>query len=75
MVAALKTIEILERDKVIESIWAKGEKFMGDLKAVVAKSGVDAHVSGIAPMQFITFNKDPQKTYKEKKNRFLYTIY
>jgi glutamate-1-semialdehyde aminotransferase len=70
MIAALKTIEILERDKVLESIWSKGEKFITDLKNVVAESGVDADVSGIPPMQFITFNKDAVKTYKEKRTDF-----
>ena len=30
-IAALKTIEILERNKVLKNIWEKGERFMRDI--------------------------------------------
>ena len=70
IVAALKTIEILERDDVLGQIWEKGQKFMDNMKKAVADSGVPAEVSGIAPMQFITFQKDPQKHYKQKRTDF-----
>ena len=70
MVAALKTIEILERDNVLGTIWSRGEKFLTDMRATVQQSGVPAEVSGIPPMQFITFQKDPEKKYKQKRNDF-----
>ena len=57
-IAALKTIEILERDNVLENIWEKGEKFMKDIQALIDKYDVGAELSGIAPMFYITFKKD-----------------
>ncbi|MFP4459564.1 MAG: aspartate aminotransferase family protein [Candidatus Zixiibacteriota bacterium] len=70
IVAALKTIEIMERDDVLGKLWKKGEKFLADMEKAVEESGVAAEVSGIPPMQFITFKKDPEKKYKRKRNDF-----
>ena len=69
-VAALKTIEILERDHVLENIWEKGEKFMADIQALIDKNQVGAELTGIAPMFYITFEKDEAGTYKKKRNDF-----
>lgn len=71
MVAALKTIEILERDHVIETIWEKGTYFLEQLQQIIEASDVPATVSGIPPMPFITFDKADSK-YKERR-RFFYT--
>ena len=49
-IAALKTIEILERDKVLDNIWEKGERFMKKIKAVIDKHDVGAELTGVAPM-------------------------
>lgn len=57
MVAAMKCIDILERDKVLDDIWRRGQAFLDNMTKIVAKSGVAATVSGIPPMPFITFNK------------------
>jgi glutamate-1-semialdehyde-2,1-aminomutase len=70
MVAALKCIEILERDRVPEKIWERGEKFLARLGKIVAASGVNVTVSGIPPMPFITFNKDETGRYKEQRTKF-----
>lgn len=67
--AALKTIEILERDNVLETIWSKGEKFLKDIETQVKKYDVGAEVSGIAPMPFITFSKEKAR-YKEIRTDF-----
>ncbi len=70
-VAALKTIEIMERDKVLENVWEKGEYFAKKVKEVLAKypeSG--AEFSGIPPMPYITFAKDSEKKYKIRRNEF-----
>ena len=69
-VAALKTIEILERDKVLDKIWEKGEEFNGKIEKLLQKYPVGARISGIAPMMFITFDKDADGTYKKKRNDF-----
>jgi len=69
-VAALKTIEILERDQVLNKIWERGEKFNQRIKALLEKYPVGAQISGIAPMMFITFDKTANGIYKAKRNDF-----
>jgi glutamate-1-semialdehyde aminotransferase len=78
MVAALKCLEILEREKVQDSIWARGTKFLERLRKIVADSGVPATVSGIPPMPFVTFDQGPseghgtpgEKVYKARREYF-----
>ncbi|WP_202710631.1 aspartate aminotransferase family protein [Sporosalibacterium faouarense] len=69
MVAALKCIEILERDNILEDIWTRGSEFLEKLTNIVEKSGVPATVSGIPPMPYITFDKADDK-YKERRTCF-----
>ena len=69
-VAALKTIEILERDHVLEAIWEKGTYFNNKIKGLLEKHDVGARLTGIAPMMFITFDKDQAKQYKAKRTDF-----
>ncbi len=69
-VAALKTIEILERDKVLDKIWEKGEEFNNKIDTLLKKYPVGARISGIAPMMFITFDKNEDGSYKKKRNDF-----
>lgn len=69
-VAALKTIEILERDHVLENIWRKGEKFMKDIQFLIDKHDVGAELTGVAPMFYITFKKDNTGAYKGKRTDF-----
>ncbi len=69
-IAALKTIEILERDKVIEEIWKKGAHFNEQVGNLLKKYPVGARISGIPPMMFITFDKDNDGIYKAKRNDF-----
>ena len=69
-IAALKTIEILERDKVLENIWEKGEGFMNSIQALIGKHDVGAELTGVAPMFYITFKKDETGTYKNKRKDF-----
>lgn len=70
MVAALKTIEILEREKVCDKIWERGTDFLKRLEDIVKKTGAKAYVSGIPPMPYITFPSDPEKKYKERRTVF-----
>jgi glutamate-1-semialdehyde aminotransferase len=69
-VAALKTIEILERDKVLENIWEKGDRFIDKIRALLAKYDVGAELTGVAPMFYITFQKDETGAYKGKRTDF-----
>jgi len=70
-IAALKTIEILERDNVLDGIWAKGKKYMEDVQSIIDEyEEIGAKISGIPPMSFITFKKDPEKKYKARRTNF-----
>lgn len=73
MVAAMKCLDILEREKVPESLWKRGGVFLERLRAIAASSSIPITVSGIPPMPFITFDKaedDGEKTYKERREYF-----
>jgi glutamate-1-semialdehyde aminotransferase len=69
-IAALKTIEILERDNVLENIWEKGGRFLTTLREIISKYDVGAELTGVAPMFFITFRKDEAGTQKGKRTDF-----
>jgi glutamate-1-semialdehyde aminotransferase len=69
-VAALKTIEILERDNVLGNIWDKGERFLKKIKVLIEKHDVGAELTGVAPMFYITFKKDETGAYKGKRTDF-----
>ncbi len=71
MAAALKCIEILERDRVLDDIWTRGESFLEISTKLVEESDVPATVSGIPPMPYITFDKVDSQ-YKERRT-FFYT--
>jgi glutamate-1-semialdehyde aminotransferase len=70
-VAALKTIEILERERVLDVIWQKGEVFLAEIRSTLEKySELQPRLSGIAPMFFITFERDAGKKYKQRRTEF-----
>jgi glutamate-1-semialdehyde aminotransferase len=69
-VAALKTIEILERDHVLDAIWEKGGRFLKRIQDIIDKYDAGAELSGVAPMFFITFKKDKAGTHRAKRDEF-----
>lgn len=69
MAAALKCIEILQRDKIIEQVWEKGTWFLKHLEKAVKASGMPITVNGIPPMPFLTFEK-VDEFYKERRELF-----
>ena len=69
-IAALKTIEIIERDKVLDNIWAKGGRFLKKIRDIIDKYDVGAELSGVEPMFFITFKKDEMDTRKGRRDDF-----
>jgi glutamate-1-semialdehyde aminotransferase len=69
-IAALKTIEIIERDNVLAEIWKKGEWFMEKIQETIENHDVGAELTGIAPMFYITFKKDESGSYKGKRKDF-----
>jgi len=69
-IAALKTIEIMERDKVLDNIWGKGGRFLKKIQDIIDKYDVGAELSGVAPMFFITFKQDEMNTRKGRRDDF-----
>ena len=69
-IAALKTIEIMERDNVLNNIWEKGNRLLSKIQNIIDKYEVGAELSGVAPMFFITFKRDEANTQKEKRDDF-----
>jgi 3-aminobutanoyl-CoA transaminase len=69
-VAALKTIEIMERDKVLDAVQDKGLKFAGKIEKIIADSPIDCTFSGSPWMPYITFNRDPNQLYKKLRTEF-----
>ncbi|MEK7243306.1 MAG: aminotransferase class III-fold pyridoxal phosphate-dependent enzyme, partial [Thermodesulfobacteriota bacterium] len=62
-IAALKTIEILERDNVLANIWEKGGHLTKKIRDIINKYDVGAELTGVAPMFYITFKKDETDTH------------
>lgn len=69
-VAALKTIEIMERENVIQNIWDKGNRFLKKLRDIISKYNVGAELSGVAPMYFITFKRDKAGLFRKRRTDF-----
>jgi len=69
-IAALRTIEILKRDRVLEDIGVKGNAFLEKVRRSIEKYPVGARLSGVPAMFFITFDKDQDGTYKKKRHEF-----
>ena len=65
----MKTLEILEREKVQDVIWERGTRFLERLGEIVDASGVPVSKSGIPPMPFLTFDK-ADGHYKERRVSF-----
>jgi glutamate-1-semialdehyde aminotransferase len=69
-VAALKTIEILQRDNILDAIHEKGSRFGAALQKIVSESGLPVEFSGAPWMPYITFPKDDTGLYKKIRNEF-----
>lgn len=70
-IAALKTIEIMEREKVIDNIWDKGNRLMKRIQSIIDKyENTGAELTGVAPMFFVTFTKGDPAMQKDKRTDF-----
>lgn len=70
-VAAAKTIEIMQRDRVLETVREKGLGLMRRIEAAIRRHpGAGAELSGNGPMFFVTFPRDERKTYKDRRRDF-----
>lgn len=70
IVAALKTIEILQRDKVLDVIAEKGKTFAKGVEKAIIDTGVPAEFSGGPWMPYVTFPKDDKGLYKKLRTEF-----
>ena len=70
IVAAIKTIEILERDHILDVIAEKGRKFGAEVEKVVEESGVPVNFTGAPWMPYITFKKDEIGRYKQLRTEY-----
>ena len=70
LIAALKTLEILERDAVLDNLWEKGDRFLRKVQNILDKYDVGAELSGLAPMFFITFRRDRAGTHAGRREDF-----
>lgn len=69
-IAALKTIEIMQRDNILGKIKEKGQRFANMVESIVHNSGVSCQFSGGPWMPYITFNKDDKNLYKKLRPAF-----
>ena len=69
-IAALKTIEIMERENVLDKIKENGNKFAKTVKNIIEDSGVPCVYTGEPWMPYITFKRDPHNLYKKLREEF-----
>jgi len=69
-VAALKTIEIMERENVLENIGRKGNNFAKKVRDLIEESKVPCVFSGEPWMPYITFERDKNNLYKKLREEF-----
>ncbi|OQY39304.1 MAG: glutamate-1-semialdehyde 2,1-aminomutase [Candidatus Cloacimonetes bacterium 4572_65] len=69
-VAAIATIEFLEKNNVIENIEAKGKRFAKKVEAILEESGLPVTLSGAPFMPFLSFTADAEKKYKKARVQF-----
>lgn len=69
-IAALKTIEIIQRDNVLGIVKEKGNRFAQKVTEIIERSSVPVEFSGAPWMPFITFIPDKEKRYKKLRPEF-----
>jgi len=69
-VAAITTIDFLEKNNVLDDVYKKGMDFAEKVQKVIDESGMPVNFSGAPWMPFITFRPDPDKLYKKLRNEF-----
>ena len=69
-IAALTTIEIMERENVLDKIKENGNKFAKEVKEIIEDSNVPCTFTGEPWMPYITFDRDPHSLYKKLREEF-----
>lgn len=70
MVAALKTIEILEKNNGIEYMWRLGKKLMNGFNDLIKTYEIKAEMIGLPVIPFLIFRFDDQNINNICKNVF-----
>ncbi|MDB9786633.1 aminotransferase class III-fold pyridoxal phosphate-dependent enzyme [Bacteriovoracaceae bacterium] len=70
IIAALKNIEILKRENVLDHIKKVGNQFEEKIKSTISNIKFPVEFSGGPWMPFITFPKDDKGMYKKNRNDF-----
>ncbi len=70
MVASLKTIEMLERDNILDVIAKRGQAFCKKVRKHVKNSGIGCTFTGEPWMPYITFDKEETGRYKKQRTAF-----
>jgi glutamate-1-semialdehyde aminotransferase len=70
-IAALKVIEIMEREKVLDQIWEKGERLLKRIQGIIDRyPNTGAELTGVAPMFHVTFTKGNPETQRDRRTDF-----
>lgn len=69
-IAALKTIEFIEKYNALETIWQKGRYLMDGIYEAIQAYDVGVKLSGIPPMMVITFHKGSDEQIEQYKKDF-----
>jgi glutamate-1-semialdehyde aminotransferase len=69
-VAALATLKMLQRDRVLDVIAERGRAFAAKVRRVCAASGIATTFSGEPWMPYITFDRDDKGLYKKLRPEF-----
>ena len=69
-VASLKTIEILERENVLDGIYQKGKKFGKQVNESIEDNDIPCKFSGEPWMPYITFIPDKDHLYRKLREEF-----
>jgi glutamate-1-semialdehyde aminotransferase len=69
-VASLKTIELLETQRMLEAIEKKGEEFGQCMARLIEDSQLPVTLTGVPWMPCFTFDRDPDKRYKVLRKEF-----
>ena len=70
MVAALKTIEFIEKNNVIEDLAKKGNYFKNKLNEIIKDFDNLCEFSGAPWMPYLTFVRDTKEVYKKNRKIF-----
>jgi glutamate-1-semialdehyde aminotransferase len=70
MAAALATLDILRREKVLEQIEATGQEVEAGLESIVAETGLPVTLSPYPQMPFLYFDRELEADQDSRRDRF-----